>query len=341
MDMIAIDGSHGEGGGQILRSSLSLSLLTGKGVSIRNIRAGRPKPGLMRQHLACVEAAGCIGGAEISGAETGSGELEFRPGEIRGGEYRFAVGSAGSTMLVFQTVLLPLLLGAKEPSHLVLEGGTHNPFAPPYDFIARAFLPLLQRMGAKAAVSLKMHGFYPAGGGRVEAWITPVPRLKPLKLTERGAPVLVRAEALGHGIPSGVLHDETRKIVQLLELPPEAQAIREVDSPGPGNAAFVEFRYENLTEIFTAFGEKGVPRRKVAALVAAEAREYLESGAPVGPCLADQLLLPLALAGKGKFVTGALTPHSETNLEVIRKFLPVEIAVRPLAGKLYEVEAKS
>src|SRR5258706_4645554 len=176
----------GEGGGQVLRSSLALSLLTSAPLRISRIRAGRARPGLMRQHLVAVHAATSISGAEISGAELGSTELLFRPGAIRGGDYHFAIGSAGSTTLVFQTILLPLILGTTTPSRLSFEGGTHNPMAPPFDFLERVFLPLLARMGAHVDVALARHGFYPAGGGEWSATVHPVERLQRLDLLERG-----------------------------------------------------------------------------------------------------------------------------------------------------------
>ena len=179
--MIRIDGSFGEGGGQILRTSLSLSLATGKAFRIENIRAGRERPGLLRQHLTAVLAAAEVGGAEVNGATLGSAALTFSPDRIRPGDYRFSVGTAGSGTLVFQTVL-PALMLASEPSRIVIEGGTHNSAAPPFDFLARTFLPLLERMGPKVQLQFERYGFYPAGGGRfcAEAWLRPL--LDPMKL---------------------------------------------------------------------------------------------------------------------------------------------------------------
>src|SRR5262245_60443308 len=174
--MEVIDGSQGEGGGQILRTALALSLVTGAPFRVEKIRAGRQKPGLLRQHLTAVTAAVEIGGAAVEGATLGSRELSFRPGSVRPGAYRFAVGTAGSAALVLQTVL-PALLTATGPSTVVVEGGTHNPHAPPFDFLALAFLPLLARMGARAQATLDRPGFYPAGGGQLTVEITPAPAL--------------------------------------------------------------------------------------------------------------------------------------------------------------------
>jgi RNA 3'-terminal phosphate cyclase (ATP) len=165
--MIEIDGSEGEGGGQVVRNACALSLVTGEPVRITNVRAKRSKPGLMRQHVTAIEAACAIGSATCEGLEVGSSDLTFRPGQVAAGDYRFSVGTAGSTGLVLQTVLMPLLL-ADGPSRLVLEGGTHNMLAPPFEFIQRSFLPIVRRMGGQVEARLVRHGFYPRGGGRIE-----------------------------------------------------------------------------------------------------------------------------------------------------------------------------
>src|SRR5438874_10033599 len=184
--MLIIDGSEGEGGGQILRTSLALSLVTGQPFRIERIRAKRQKPGLLRQHLTGVEAARTVGCAEVVGGALNSQTLEFRPGVVTPGNYRFAVGTAGSATLVLQTVL-PSLLTASGTSTLTLEGGTHNPLAPPFDFLARSFMPLIHRMGPSVELELRAAGFYPAGGGRFHTRIEPAKRLFPLVLNERGA----------------------------------------------------------------------------------------------------------------------------------------------------------
>jgi RNA 3'-terminal phosphate cyclase (ATP) len=178
-ETIRIDGSFGEGGGQILRSSLSLSLVTGKPFRIENIRANREKPGVLRQHLTAVQAAAEVGSAEVEGASLGSKALTFVPGKIRSGEFRFAIGTAGSGTLVLQTIL-PALITAAGPSRIEIEGGTHNPAAPPFDFLQRSFIPLIERMGPKVKLELQRYGFYPAGGGRFVVEITPCEVLKPI-----------------------------------------------------------------------------------------------------------------------------------------------------------------
>jgi len=194
--MLTIDGSMGEGGGQVVRSSLALSLVTGTPFRIDKVRAGRKRPGLMRQHLTAVQAAAAVGGARVTGAEIGAQCFTFEPGAVQAGEHRFAVGTAGSATLVLQTVL-PALLVAGGPSRLTLEGGTHNPMAPPFDFIAEAFLPLIARMGARCTATLERPGFYPAGGGRFTVEVTPVAEeLIPFALLERGEVKRREARAL-------------------------------------------------------------------------------------------------------------------------------------------------
>src|SRR5258705_2280598 len=193
--MLTIDGSFGEGGGQILRTALALSLVTGKPFRIENIRAGRKNPGLLRQHLTAVNAATEISRSEVMGAAIGSRELTFAPGSVVAGTYAFAVGTAGSTTLVLQTVL-PALLVASGTSKVILEGGTHNPFAPPFDFLEKTFLPLVNRMGPQVTAELERPGFYPAGGGRMNVTVEPADALRELALPARGEVRARRAKAV-------------------------------------------------------------------------------------------------------------------------------------------------
>ncbi|MCL2745353.1 MAG: RNA 3'-terminal phosphate cyclase, partial [Planctomycetaceae bacterium] len=185
MTHIHIDGSQGEGGGQVLRSSLALSLVTGIPFTIDNIRAKRVKPGLRQQHLTAVRAAAEVGGCNVDNTKVGAVRLDFRPAQVKGGDYTFNVGTAGSVTLVLQTVL-PALMLAEEPSTLTLRGGTHNPMAPPFDFLQRVYLPLVKRLGPTIEATLVKPGFYPAGGGEFRAAITPVRKLSNLELTRRG-----------------------------------------------------------------------------------------------------------------------------------------------------------
>jgi len=325
---IKIDGSMGEGGGQILRTSLGLSLVTGQPVQLEGIRAGRRKPGLMRQHLTAVRAAAEVGRARVEGDAISSQALTFRPGAVQSGSYRFAVGTAGSATLVFQTVL-PALALADGPSELVLEGGTHNPMAPPYDFLERVFLPLLERMGVEVTVSLERPGFYPAGGGLFRALVKPRPAgLRPLSLMERGARLSRRARAMVARLPRTIGERELGVLQKKLGLHEEDLSLQEFpNSHGPGNMVAAELQYENITELFVGFGERGVPAPQVARQVVSQVKRYLQAEAPVGRYLADQLIIPLALAGEGSMRTLALSRHTATNMEVVQRFLDRPMAV--------------
>lgn len=335
--MIYLDGSFGEGGGQILRSALGLSMVTGEAFRIEKIRAGRKNPGLLRQHLTAVNAAVEVSAAEVTGVHLGSKEVTFRPSQIRNGDYAFAVGTAGSATLVLQTVL-PALLVARGPSRLVLEGGTHNPFAPPFDFLAKVFLPIVNRMGTQVSARLSRYGFYPTGGGRVEITIEPHAGLMRLELTERGALLGVNVRALVANLPRQIAERELQIARRKLELAEsQLEVIETTNSAGPGNAVLVEVRSENITELFIAFGERGVRAEEVAARVAKEAREYMNGEAAVGEHLADQLLIPMALGEGGAFTTVKPTPHTTTNIEVIKKFLDVDIETEKISNREYRI----
>ncbi|MFE0755080.1 RNA 3'-terminal phosphate cyclase [Inquilinus sp. NPDC058860] len=331
--MITIDGSQGEGGGQILRSALTLSLATGTPFRIEKIRAGRAKPGLLRQHLTAVKAAAEIGRAAVTGAELGSTALGFAPGTVAAGEYAFAIGSAGSTLLVLQTVLLPLAL-ADAPSRLRLQGGTHAMGAPSFDFVERAFLPLLHRMGIHARAALRRHGFYPAGGGVVEVEVMPRGKPAPLVLERRGALLSQQVEAVVTHLPLHIAARETAAFAKTLRWRDDTVVPgRAVAADGPGNCLTVTVAHEHAIEIFTGHGQPGLPAEDVAAGTARAVRQYLASRAPVGPHLADQLLLPMALGAGGRFVTMAPTPHTRTNIAVIEAFLGTRIAVTRHTGR--------
>jgi RNA 3'-terminal phosphate cyclase (ATP) len=338
--MIAIDGSQGEGGGQILRSSLALSLVTGLPFRIEKIRAGRRKPGLMRQHLTAVDAAAAVGRADVKGAGIGSQQLVFAPKTIKAGSYHFAVGTAGSCTLVLQTVL-PALLTADAPSEVVLEGGTHNPYAPPFDFLARAFLPLMGRMGPKVSAILQRPGFYPAGGGRFTVTVEPSAVLGRIDIAERGTVLQRSARAIVARLPRSIGERELKVVRDRLGWDEECCRVEEADSsPGPGNILCIGIESEHCAELFTGFGELGVSAEKVAGDTVRQVEEYLAANVPVGPYLADQLLLPMALAGGGSFRTLAPTRHMTTNAEVIRLFLPVRVEMRQVAKNDWEIQVE-
>jgi RNA 3'-terminal phosphate cyclase (ATP) len=323
--MLVIDGSSGEGGGQILRTSLALSLITQTPFRIEAIRARREKPGLMRQHLTAVTSAAAIGRADVQGAHIGSTGLTFHPGPVTPGKYHFPIGTAGSTMLVLQTVLPPLLT-ARGPSVLTLEGGTHNRHAPPFDFIQRVFLPLINRMGPRITARLERHGFYPAGGGRIIVEIEPSPRLTPLVLVDRG-PITARcARALVFKLPRHIAERELQIVREGLGWDPaDLHIVHPPEAAGPGNAVMIEIASEHITELFSAIGEVGKSAEAVAHEAVEEARAYLAAGVAAGPYLADQLLLPMALAGGGSMTTLPLTTHSISNAETIGRFLGITL----------------
>lgn len=323
--MLTLDGSIGEGGGQILRTCLTLSMLTSEPFRIDRIRAGRAKPGLLRQHLTAVKAAAQISGAKVDGAELGSKSLTFIPGEIRAGDYQFAIGSAGSTTLVLQTVL-PALAMATAASRVTVRGGTHNKGAPPFEFLDRAYLPLLRRIGFKIDARLIRPGYFPAGGGEIMVEIAPATALASLDLEDAGEPKARRIDAVVSALPFDIAEREAALAGRLLGWPVEAlRAHEETRADGHGNVVMATLEYDQLTEVFTAFGERGVSAEDVAGRLVDEVRAYLAARAPVGPHLADQLLLPMALAGGGRLITSAPTQHTQTNSQVIAKFLPVDI----------------
>lgn len=335
--MIKIDGAQGEGGGQILRSSVALSAITGKPVTVTNIRAGRKKSGLKRQHVTAVRAAARLCNAELDGVEPGSSELTFRPSDIVGGDVQFQMGTAGSTTLVLQTVL-PILLHADAPSTVTLEGGTHNPFAPPFDFLQKAYLPQLAKMGANVKATLHRAGFYPAGGGRLEVNVQPLTAFEPLELMDRGKLVKRRVRALVSNLPDSIGKRECDVIRRKFQWTEECCTVEEVDSPGPGNVIFVELHFENVTEVFVAFGQKQRRAEQVARDLARQVKRYISSEVPVGEYLADQLMLPMALGqakgtGGGQYRTFPLSDHSTTHINIIREFLSVEIDVREVSDR--------
>jgi RNA 3'-terminal phosphate cyclase (ATP) len=324
--MIHLDGSRGEGGGQILRTALALSALTGRPLNLTHIRAGRAKPGLLRQHLTAVQAAAATCDAEVDGAWLGSQALTFRPGPIRAVELSLDIGSAGACSLVIQTVL-PILLAAPGSSRVEVAGGTHNPAAPPFPFLERCFVPLLRRMGADVDVAMPAWGFYPAGGGRLVATLSPA-RLQALTLRERGAVRSMAATAVLSAVPFAVAQRELATLAARFPLGPDHQHVIDLKRPrGPGNAVWLEVEAEHITEVFTGFGDKRTRAEDVAAAAADQADAWLAADAPVGPHLADQLLLPLALAGRGAFRTTEVTEHLRTNAAVITEVFGVPVRV--------------
>ena len=339
--MLTIDGSLGEGGGQIIRTSCALSLITGRPFRVEQVRARREKPGLQRQHLTAVLAAAEIGRAEVRGAEVGAREFAFIPGEVSPGDYVFRIGTAGSTTLVLQTVLPPLMI-AKGPSRLSLEGGTHNVHAPPFEFLEKTFLPLVKRLGPRVTLNLERYGFYPPGGGRFNVSIEPESVLQRLDLNERGETVAEVARALVVKLPPSIGERELAVIREKMGWSDDQLRVETSNNAlSPGNVLTIEIESEHLTEVITGMGERGVRAETVAERAVEEAQQYMANGAPVGAHLADQLLIPLALAGAGSYTTGPLSLHTTTNIQVIQKFLDVEISTTQVGEQTWKIEVST
>jgi len=344
---VEIDGSRGEGGGQILRTSLALSMITGRPLVMTNIRAGRAKPGLRRQHLACVHAAQQLCGAEVYGAEVGSKYLDFRPRAIEPRDLLIDIGSAGSTSLVVQTILVPAIF-AKQPLKATVHGGTHNPMAPPFEFISRVFVPHLHAMGAKVELVLDRHGFATGGAGqashddvtpyRGQLTLTIEPgALAPIEVVECGEVRERHATAILARLPTHVADRELGVVREQLGFTKIECETRDVsDAGGPANVLMIEVDRGTSRELVTGIGEKGLRAEVVAERACAAMQEYLDANVPVGEHLADQLLLPLAVARGGRFRAAPLSLHSTTNIETIQSFIDVPIRVEP-AGEAVDV----
>lgn len=323
--MLTLSGQNG--GGQILRSALTLSMITGQPFRLTKIRGGRPKPGLARQHLTCVKAAAEICDGAVDGAEMGSTEIIFHPGKVTGGNYEFAIGTAGSTTLLAQT-LLPALWQAENNSSLILQGGTHNPMAPPMNFLERAYLRALKKMGVSIHSELTRFGFVPAGGGEIIFKMEGAQKTQPLDLLERGEEISRHIHCLCAHITGPVAEKETSALLKALDWTEDTVIIEHTqNSDSSGNILAAEIKFAHVTERVSSFGEMRKPSSQVASDVAKMIKNYLSSDAVVGRNLADQLLLPMALAGGGSILTSAPSNHVTTNIAVIESFLPVKFTV--------------
>jgi RNA 3'-terminal phosphate cyclase (ATP) len=341
--MIEIDGSHGEGGGQILRSALALAIITKKPFRITNIRGKRPKPGLMRQHLACIEAAKAVSNSQAVTSsqeplQIGSSSLDFFPGDVVAGDYEFSIGSAGSCMLVLQTVLWPLLSVARQ-SQLRLRGGTHNSMAPSATCLQNVLPQVLAQMGGNVDIEVIRHGFYPRGGGEVVVRLQGVESFEGLSFLARGKHIETQFHCLHAAISPSVANRELAKVAELENVAEQAclKNIALRGNEGPGNALLAITKYERVTEVFSAYGEQGVSAERVAEKLVAQLRKYQQAKAPIGPHLADQLLLPIALAGEGAFVCTEVTQHTKTNAEIIQRFLNCAIEIGEATSEGYRV----
>jgi RNA 3'-terminal phosphate cyclase (ATP) len=352
--MLTIDGSHGEGGGQILRTALALSTITGRPMRIEHIRAGRKNPGLRPQHLTAVRAAAAICGAQLEEDELGSQTLTFVPGDPpRPGEYVFDVaeasqgGSAGSVGLVLQTVLLPLAL-AQGQSHLTIRGGTHVPWAPPASYLVHVFLPTVARMGVHAQIELVRWGFYPAGGGEIQVQIEGKTTPNSVQLTEQGKLRRVWGTAAVMNLPAHIPQRMANRAHNVLaEAGIQAQVEpRRLRGAGPGAGIFLFAEYEAADQKstyagFTAYGRQGLPAEHVAEAVCESLLTHHRSGSPVDLHLADQLALPMALAqGESKVTTAQVSHHLLTNAWVIGQFLPQALDITGQQGASGMIIAK-
>lgn len=336
---VEIDGSRGEGGGQILRTSLALAMITGRPLRMRQIRAGRAKPGLRRQHLACVEAAALLSHAEVRGATLGSQELELVPHAITGGELAIDIGTAGSTTLVVQTILVPAI-AAGLPLGAVIRGGTHNPLAPPFEFLDRVYLPHLRAMGADVTLALDRHGFASGGRrgsrgaddgahGQLTVTVGAGAALRPIEVARAGPVTARRATVVVARLPTHVAERELAIVQARLGFAPGECEVREVREGGPANVLLLEVERAQGRELVSALGEQGLRAELVAGRACDELAAFLAADVPVGEHLADQLVLPLAVAGGGRFRAAPLSLHATTNLETIRCFLEIAIRVEP------------
>ncbi|AYO54875.1 RNA 3'-terminal phosphate cyclase [Acinetobacter wuhouensis] len=319
---IRIDGSQGEGGGQILRTALSLSMLTGIPFELVNIRAGRKKPGLMRQHLVCVQASQRISNATVEGAELHSQRLYFQPQQVQAGHYNFQIGSAGSTILVLQT-LLPVLMMQDKTSQIIIHGGTHNPMAPTADFIEQCFLPTIQRLEIYIDFECERAGFFPIGAGQINATIHPWAKQTKYTALDRGKLIEINGYASALNIPSNIADRELEVLHNKLDLNNRKRL--NFQGISQGNTAFVVLNYEHHQQVFSALGEMKKSAEKVAHDLAKEVKAYLATEAIADEYLADQLLLPMALGQGGEFTAQIISEHTKTQAEMIQKFINCEI----------------
>jgi RNA 3'-terminal phosphate cyclase (ATP) len=335
-ERVTIDGARGEGGGQILRTSLALSILTQRPLHMTNIRAGRAKPGLRRQHLACVDAAARLCNARVEGATLSSQEIVFEPNAITTTELVVDIGTAGSTTLVVQTVLVPAI-AAGHALRLTVKGGTHNPLAPPFDFLDRVYAPHLRAMGADLTLRLDRHGFATGGHANVEkddhnrGQLTieiHASHLRPIQLLETTPIASRHATAIVSRLPTHVADRELGVVRERLGFLHADCEVRDVQSGGTANVLLLEVEQQSgARELVTVHGEKGLRAETVAERACDELAAFVAANVPVGEHLADQLLLPLAVAGGGAFRAAPLSLHATTNIDTIRAFLELPIHV--------------
>ena len=332
--MINIDGAHGEGGGQIVRTALAMSALTGQVLHLYNIRGHRPKPGLMAQHLQAVKATAAITHARVQGAELGARELTFTPGPLGDGNYRFDIGTAGAVTLVAQTLIVPLSFAATA-SHITISGGTHVPWSPSFHYFSWHWLRFLERSGFRVRARLERIGFYPRGGGRISVDIDPISSLTPLSLTACGALRRIRGISLVGNLDLSIAERQQRQACKRLgRLCDDVDIeLQRFPSYSPGTCLLLLAEFEQSQCCYSALGARG-KRAECVADEAVDAFEtFLKSGAAVDEHLADQLIVPLSIvSGVSELHIGRITQHLLTNIEMVRRFLPVDVTVRGAVG---------
>jgi RNA 3'-phosphate cyclase len=333
--MIEIDGSEGEGGGQMLRSSLTLSIITGQPFKIVNIRANRPKPGLAAQHLACVKAAAAISSAHYKGASIGSTVVYFEPKAVKPGPYHFTVGTAGATGLVLQTIALPLAFGPLGSSEVTIQGGTHVAHAPCFDYLDTTWCAYLRAMGLDVNITMARPGFYPRGGGEIQVKFSPRPEVKSLRLMTKSPVSMVSILSVVADLPESIAHKQSQRMTkQLKPLGIDSQTTLETWKNGPSSMVTVTCRQCEIPTLFFGLGERGKPAEFVADDAFDQLDTWAKGDAPVDPHSADQIILPLVFAsGASEFRTSEITQHLLTNIEVIRRFTDREISITGQKGE--------
>jgi RNA 3'-phosphate cyclase len=340
--MIEIDGSFGEGGGQILRTALALSVIFKRPLTLHHIRAKRKNPGLGHQHLMAVNALAKISGAKVEGNSIGSQKLIFIPGEVCSGDYRFQIGTAGSVTLLLQALLLPLCL-SQMGFRLILEGGTHVPWSPPYHYMSEVLFPTLHLMGISVNGRIDQWGWYPKGGGVVQVQIEPHPSLRPISLLERGSLKGIRGFSAASLLPKHVAErqreEALRRIEKEMKMTAEITILPDPPSKGPGSFLFLVMESEGALAGFSSLGRRGKRAEEVAGEAVSALKDYLEAEGCVDPHLADQLIPFMVMAkGNSAFTTTRITEHLLTNLWVIQHFKNVQISVMGEKGREGKVE---
>ena len=337
--ILRIDGAYGEGGGQILRTSLALSCVLGRPFDIVNIRKARKKPGLQPQHLMAVKAAAAISSASCNGVELSSTEIQFRPAAVNGGDYSFDVsektGSAGSTSLIFQTILIPLLY-ARRPSSVSITGGTHVPLSPTFHYLRFVFLPILSKLGMNIDLEIEKWGWYPIGKGMIRARVSPVKEIKSIRMVERGALARVNGLSAISNLPRDIGVRQRNRAMNALQQRGISSDIERISAPslGKGTLVFLRAEFGNVIAGFDALGAIGKPAEEVADEACQGLFNYLDSDGSLDPHLADQMIPYLALArGTSEFTTSRITRHLLTNIWVLQQFMDVDIQVEGKEGE--------